>query len=232
MKTYFHFLPLDGRLQYGDGRAPKDGELVEASGPLEICANGMHASKRALDALQYAPGPLLCKVTLHGETIHGDDKTVARGRTIIARADVTTTLHWFSVWCAERALSRVEKPDPRSLAAVETKKKWLRGEATDKELSAAGSAAWSAAWSAARLAARSAAWSAAARSVAWSAAARSVAELAARSAVWSAELAAAYSAAWSAGSAAELAAELAEREAQNRKLMAMLKKDHPNLFSL
>ena len=67
-------------------------------------------------------------------------------------------MHEFACRCAEKALSRVEKPDPRSVEAIAVKRAWLRGEATDDELSAAWSAARSAAWDAARSAARSAAW--------------------------------------------------------------------------
>ena len=40
-------------------------------------------------------------------------------------------LHEFACRCAEYALSFVESPDPRSIAAIEAKRKWLRGEITD-----------------------------------------------------------------------------------------------------
>ena len=79
-------------------------------------------------------------------------------------------LHEFACRCAEYALSFVESPDPRSIAAIEAKRKWLRGEITDAELydawddasgaaqAAAQDAAWAAARDAARAAARDAAW--------------------------------------------------------------------------
>lgn len=74
-------------------------------------------------------------------------------------------LHEFACRCAEYALSFVDNPDPRSIAAIKAKRKWLRGEITDKELYAAQAAAWAAAraaaWDAARAAARDAAWDAA-----------------------------------------------------------------------
>jgi len=63
--------------------------------------------------------------------------------------------------CAERALSRVESPDPRSLNAVAVARRYARGDATDEELAAAWDAAWDAAWAAARDAAWDAAWDAA-----------------------------------------------------------------------
>ena len=86
-------------------------------------------------------------------------------------------LHEFACRCAEYALSFVESPDPRSIAAIEAKRKWLRGEITDAELAAARVAARVAAriaaqdvaWVIARVMAQDAAW-AAARHIVWSAA--------------------------------------------------------------
>jgi hypothetical protein len=90
-------------------------------------------------------------------------------------------LHEFACRSAEWALVLVAlggaEIDPRSAEAIATKRRWLRREASDKELSAAWSAARSAAeaaWSAAKAAwsAVEAAWSAAriAAEAAWSAA--------------------------------------------------------------
>ena len=82
-------------------------------------------------------------------------------------------LHEFACRCAEYALSFVESPDPRSIAAIEAKRKWLRGKITDAELYAARAAALDAVSSAAMDAAQVAAWVAAsntARGAAWAAA--------------------------------------------------------------
>ena len=54
-------------------------------------------------------------------------------------------LHEFACRCAEYALSFVASPDPRSIAAIEAKRKWLRGEITDAELDVACDVAWYAA---------------------------------------------------------------------------------------
>ena len=70
-------------------------------------------------------------------------------------------LHEFACRCAEYALSFVASPDPRSIAAIKAKRKWLRGEITDAELAAARAAARDAAWDAASDAAWDAAWDAA-----------------------------------------------------------------------
>ena len=99
-------------------------------------------------------------------------------------------LHEFACRCAEYALSFVDNPDPRSIAAIEAKRKWLRGEITDMELRAAWATAWDAAGDAAgdaaRDAARAAAW-AVARDAAW-AVARDAADAAASAAAMEHEL--------------------------------------------
>ncbi|MCP4640231.1 MAG: hypothetical protein GY851_07360 [bacterium] len=96
-------------------------------------------------------------------------------------------LHEFACWCAEEALKLVV-PDPRSVRAIEVKRLWIAGRATDGELAAARAAAWAAARDAAGAAAWAAAW-AAARAAAWAAArdaARAAAWDAARAAAWDA----------------------------------------------
>ena len=110
-------------------------------------------------------------------------------------------LHEFACRCAERALARIDKPDVRSVAAIEAKRKWMRGEipdyvmaaARDAALDSARAAAWAAAraaaWAAERAAAMAAKWAAAraAASSSESAAARDAARAAAWDAEWVAE---------------------------------------------
>ena len=134
-------------------------------------------------------------------------------------------LHEFACRCAEEALKLVKDPDPRSVAAIEAKRKWLKGEISDEELAAAWAAAWAAwaaawdaanvaAWDAASDAASAAAWVAwasasaaasdAASDAAWvawasaSAAASDAARAVAWAATWAAARAAAWNAAWDA----------------------------------
>lgn len=105
----------------------KVGQMLTAEG-LE------YVSPRVLDALQRSPGTIICRIGLSGE--------------VLAMADATTVLHEFACWSAEQALlgerEAGREPDKRSWAAIKTKRKWLRGEATDEELDAAGNAAWDA----------------------------------------------------------------------------------------
>ena len=109
-------------------------------------------------------------------------------------------LHEFACRCAEYALSFVDNPDPRSIAAIEAKRKWLRGEITDMELRAARDAARDAARAAALDAARAAEWDAA-RAAEWDVA-WDVAWAVAWDVAWAAVWAAACDAAWAAARAA------------------------------
>ncbi len=111
-------------------------------------------------------------------------------------------LHEYACRCAEYALTFVREPDSRSIAAIEAKRKWLRGEISNDDLTAAWDAAWSAADAAraaadaARDAARAAARAAAnaARAAAWAAAAWTACN--ATTAAYDAARAAACDAAW------------------------------------
>ena len=207
-QLYWHFLQENRTLGYGDNRAVQAGKTYRYEGeqPPRMCRRGMHASRRSLDALKYAPGPVVCRVDLLDAVAEDDDKTVAQGRKIIWMADASRVLHEFACLCAEDALRRMDIREGLCWAAIRIKRLWLVGKASDEELSAAWSAARSATWDVA-------AWSAA-RNVARDAAAWDVAWDVAGDAAWSAARdAAPGSAAWSAA-----------REKQNRRLTAMLNK--------
>ena len=141
----WHFLAEDRRLRFGTKEVVEAGKTYTAEGPLVLCRNGVHASRRAIDALQYAPGPIVCRVRLHGEIQHDTDKSVARHRTVLWMADATALLHEFGLVCGHEALGCREAlhgdVDPRSWAILDVKAKWLRGEATDDELTQAAGAA-------------------------------------------------------------------------------------------
>ena len=150
----WHFLSEDKRLGYGDGRSVEVGVPLECDGEPALCDNGMHGSIRLIDALRYASGPIVCRVEIEGDIIEGDDKLCGRRRTVLWMLDATELLHEFACQCAEDALALVAEPDPRSVAAIAAKRKWLSGEITDEELADARAAACAAA----RTAARNAEW--------------------------------------------------------------------------
>ena len=186
-------------------RIPDDGiEQYDTNRPLELCRHGYHASTDILDAMKYAPGPILRRVRCSGKIIEQNDKLVCRRRTEIWRYDCTRVLRLWACWCTRRTLQRERdagrEPDPRSWVAVDVAERYAHGKATDDELSAAYSAAWDAAYSAARDAAEYAAWNAA--------------------------YSAAYSAAkYTARDAAKYAARDAERDIQRTQLLKMIDDD-------
>ena len=102
--------------------------------------------------------------------------------------------HEFALACARRVQHLMR--DPRSVAALDTRERWLRGEATNEEMARAARAAADAA---------DAAWAAAEAAAAWAAAAaaRDAARAAARD-------------------AARAAAEASERAWQRAELERML----------
>ncbi len=198
----WHFLQDDRRLRWGTKEVVEVGQTYSCDGAIALCENGMHGSERIIDALKYAPGAMCCRVEICGEIVSEQDKLVGRNRKVLSMCDITNVLHEFACVCAEHAMKRYGDGDARSFAAIEAKRRWLKGEIADEEMDAAGAAAGAAAW-AAGAAAGAAAW-AAAGAAAWAAATRD----------------AAGAAAWAA--ATRDAARDAARDAQNRLLSIMV----------
>ena len=63
------------------------GQTMHVEGQPVLCHHGLHASKRLIDALGYAPGPIVQRVELSGEIVSGTDK-------------------WDAAWDAARAAAR------------------------------------------------------------------------------------------------------------------------------
>ena len=141
-----------------DGRPiPPVGEWIEHIGPIAPCESGLHASIDPLDALQYAPGPMLHLVDLDGEILeHGTppDKLVGRRRRIVASIDATDLLREFARWCALQVVHLWQCPDVVR-RYLETGDESIRVAARDSARASAR-----AAWAAAKDAARAAAWDA------------------------------------------------------------------------
>jgi hypothetical protein len=102
----WHFLAADRRMQHGDRELVTAGRTYTAVGALRLCHNGLHVSKRVLDALTYGPGPIVCRVRLGGEILSDHDKSVGRTRTVLWMADATEILHEFALVCGHEAHRR------------------------------------------------------------------------------------------------------------------------------
>jgi len=212
----WHFLSSDRCLDGGNGCQVRVGETYTVEGHPVLCEHGLHASRRAIDALKYAPGPIVCRVRLGGLVVEDDDKAAATERTVFGMADVTQALHEFAVWCAEGALRRDGVTDERCWRALKTKLAWLDGAATDQELASARDAAEDIAWDVA--------WDAAG-DVAWDAAG-DAAEDAARAAAWAAAGNPAENPGWVATwDAARDAAEKEQNAELERRLLALFERN-------
>ena len=141
MKAW-HFVKKDRRLRYDDNRTVKAGRTYTAKGKLEMCRNGMHASEDILDALKYAPGPVVCLVDLSGEILKDTNKICARHRKVLGTKNIEKILHEFTCRCAERALREARVTDKRSWGAIKAKRLWVAGEINDDKLSTPWDAAW------------------------------------------------------------------------------------------
>ena len=156
------------KLPHGDGRIIKLGKTHKVKGEIIACANGLHASKKIIDALNYAPGPIIWGVELSGTIVKKEDKLCASERTYISGGvDCSDIL---AKWARLCALDVIDKWDAPQVAIdfLRTGDEKLRSAAHHAAKSAANYAAWSAnyaaksaAESAANYAAESAAESAA-----------------------------------------------------------------------
>ena len=145
-----------------DGRpVPADNVTLKHTGKLELCASGLHASERLIDALEYAPGPILCRVQMGGTIKKESDKLVARQRTILWRIDSTDVLQKFARQCALDVAHLWDMPPvvrqyletgDESIRAAARYAAWgaARAAAGDAARAAARAAAWDAVWDAAR----------------------------------------------------------------------------------
>ena len=141
----YHFVNATLR----DGRpVPPDGEWLEHDGAVVMCESGLHASLTPWQALQYAPGAVLCRVELDGDIQTDSDKMVGRRRRILARVDLTDAMRAYARAEASRVLHLWDAPQV-------VKDYLATGDESIRY--AARAAAWAAAGAAARAAARTAA---------------------------------------------------------------------------
>jgi len=185
----WHFLPADRRLAYGDGRLVKEEQTLRVKGEPVLCKYGMHGSRRLIDALWNAPGPIIERVEIGADKpykiIEDEKKLVGNWRKTLWWIDTTAILHEFACREAEDALRNAGVTDERYWNAIRIKRLWVQGKATNDELaeshdiigavsnivawgeiqSAARVVAWNAARAAAQAATCNTAWIAARRAV-------------------------------------------------------------------
>ena len=136
----------------GSGKWVK-GRWRSVEGKLVPCSNGIHLCRRE-DLVRWLNAQIW-EVEWSGEMVRAENKVVVRRACVVKRLTRwnTKTQRLFAADCAEKALTLVPNPDPRSVKAIRVARLFARGKATRKELAAA----WAAAWDAARAAAGDAA---------------------------------------------------------------------------
>jgi hypothetical protein len=211
----WHFVAMkDGKPVLRDGRAlPAVGEWLEHEEEVVMCGSGLHASKKILDALSFAPGNYICRVQCEGDILQADDKLVSSHRRIVWGYDAEQELRLFARQCALDVIHLWDAPD--------IVRQFL--ETGDESIRAAASAAAWAASDAARYAASAA--SDAARAAARDARAAAWDASDARAAAWDASDAAS-DAARAAARDASAAARAAARDAQNNRLQKLIEEGH------
>jgi hypothetical protein len=134
MKTVmgWWFAPKNKRLAHNDGRKIKIGATHKVDGPIIPCQKGLHLSKRLIDALQYAPGPVVYRVQGSGIIKpHGNpvDKYACSERTYIKGGiDASDTLFKFARLCALDVIHLWDAPDV-VIEFLKTGKKELAADA-------------------------------------------------------------------------------------------------------
>ncbi len=120
----WHFLK-DGKTR--DGIPVHPGQMLHVDPPLVMCERGLHACRRVIDALHFAPGFTACLVELSGQIEHEDKgvKYCASDRKCLGMVDATRLMHEFAIWCVERVC--VEP-------LLDVKRQWLDGQCSLEDL--------------------------------------------------------------------------------------------------
>ncbi len=144
----WHWCGENMRTRYTDRRIVV-GKTLTVKGPPLLCSRGLHASKNILDALQYAPGPILCRVELSGEIVTGSDKLAATKRKVLWCMDATPILRQWIKECVARC-SHLDCTDARR-ARIQLYPIWRVSVAAKDSASAAEDFEKERAWQRARL---------------------------------------------------------------------------------
>jgi hypothetical protein len=131
----WHFLRADKHLRYWPFTQVEVGQKLTYDQPPQLCIGGLHASYRLIDAIKYAPGPVLCRVSLGGAIVEGLDKVAAQERTCLAMVEASRLLHGFAMKCVIWYLKRykyLRNPAVRLTLAAKTK--WSRGKIDSRQM--------------------------------------------------------------------------------------------------
>ena len=216
---YTYPLPHDGQ----------PGEWTSELQDIEMCERGYHLCADPYDFLRYGPRLFIAEGRGKHKGPDADGKTVWASVRLLHEVPITETdLRLLACDYAEHVLTifeRTNSEDKRPRTAIETARKYVRGEATRQELYAASAASAAASAASAAYTAYTA-YAAASAASAASDAAYADAASAAASAAYTAYAAAAYADAASAAAYADAYADAAsaERKWQRERFADLLKR--------
>lgn len=116
--------------------------MPDIEGRLEPCKNGYHLC-RATDLIEWL-GPDIYEAEYRGEIVVADKKAVARSVRLLRKIEAWNerSARLFACWCTRQVWHLLD--DDRIKESVAAAERYANGEATKKELDAAGAAAWAA----------------------------------------------------------------------------------------
>ena len=147
MTEYLYKSLCAGFKSYHGKKTWTPGKWHSCRGDLEMCVNGLHASKRIVDAMRYVPMEILAKVEVRGESIQGDDKSCHREMRIVKawRWEKKDSVA-MAIYCAGLVIKNFEDAHPgdkRPREAIEAARRWLKNP-TEENRQAALSAEYAA----------------------------------------------------------------------------------------
>ena len=92
----WYFASENNRLNYGDNRLIEIGKMHTVKHKPVLCKKGLHGSVQLLDALGYAPGPMLYRVDITRKLDIRHDKLCGQRRQYLAGFDATSVLQEFT----------------------------------------------------------------------------------------------------------------------------------------
>ena len=130
----WYFARENNRLNYGDDRLIEIGKTHTVKCAPVLCESGLHGSVQLLDALHYAPGPMLYRVDITRNVQIGADKICGQRRQYLAGFDATSVLRQFA---RNQALINIEKIKPYCLAGqYELILDWLKTDNPELQVAA------------------------------------------------------------------------------------------------
>lgn len=129
----WHWMREDRQLRYPPHTRVESGRTLRAEGPLELNANGLHGSLKALDALRYAPGFIVARTAHGGEIVYSEDILCSRTRTALWIVDArAVVLDWLCVIldrCLTSEVGAGHVPDARAWGVLTLLQRYARREA-------------------------------------------------------------------------------------------------------